>query len=139
MLRIIVFWCTDTLRTTAPCRKLPFSKIKWGRHFDITDLQWKKYNNIPFQCTKSSKLQWLQYRINQHILTTNKILHKIGLKDDNLCSFCNSSEETIIHILWKCAKVQELLDNISILCKRQNIEFPKESCTFILEKKFISQ
>ena len=34
----------------------PFSKIKWGRHFNITDLQWKKYYNIPFQCTKSSKL-----------------------------------------------------------------------------------
>ena len=110
----------------------PFSKIKWGRHFNITDLQWKKYYNIPFQCTKSSKLQWLQYRINQHILTTKKILFKIGLKDDNLCSFCNNSEETIIHILWECPKVQELLDNFSILCKIKNIEFPKESCTFIL-------
>ena len=30
------------------------------------------------------------------------------------------------------AKVQELLDSFSILCKRQNIKFPKESCTFIL-------
>ena len=66
----------------------PYSKIKWVRHFNITDLQWKKYNNIPFQCTKSSKLQWLQYPINQHILTTNKILYtdKIGLKDGNLCN-----------------------------------------------------
>ena len=25
-----------------------------------------------------------------------------------------------------------LLDNFSILCKRKNIEFPKQSCTFIL-------
>ena len=33
----------------------PFSKIKWGRHFNITDLQWNKYYNIPLQCTKSSK------------------------------------------------------------------------------------
>ena len=68
----------------------PFSKIQWGRHFNtgITDLQWKKYYNIHFQCTKRSKLQWLQYRINQHILTTNKILYtdKIGLKDGNLCN-----------------------------------------------------
>ena len=30
----------------------PFSKSKWFRHFDITDLQWKNYYNIPFQCTK---------------------------------------------------------------------------------------
>ena len=42
---------------------IEMTKIKWGRHFNITDLQWKKYYNISFQCTKSSKLQWLQYQI----------------------------------------------------------------------------
>lgn len=29
-------------------------------------------------------------------------------------------------------KVQECLDSCSIRCKRNNIEFPKESCAFIL-------
>ena len=57
-----------------------------------------------------------------------KMLYKICLKDDSLCSFFNSSEGTIIHILWECPKVQELLDNFGILWKRKNIEFPKESC-----------
>ena len=42
------------------------------------------------------------------------------------------TKKTIIHILWECPKVQELLDNFSILCKRKNIEVPKESCFFIL-------
>ena len=56
-----------------------------------------------------------------------KMLYKICLKDDSLCSFFNSSEGTIIHILWECPKVQELLDNFSILWKRKNIEFPEES------------
>ena len=45
-----------------------------------------------------------------------------GLKDDNLCSFCNNSVETIIHILWpwKYPKVQELLDNFPKYEKESN-------------------
>ena len=105
----------------------PFSIIHWGRL-----IYSEKCTTIyPLLWTKISKLECLQYRINQQILT-KKILYKIGLKVDNLYSFYNNPEETIIHIMWECPKVQELLDKFSILCKRQNTEFPKESCTFIL-------
>jgi hypothetical protein len=41
---------------------------------DQPDLDWKKVYNLPFKVTKKTKLQWLQYRINHHILVTNHLL-----------------------------------------------------------------
>ena len=91
-----------------------FQKLSGVDIFILLTYSGLQYN---FQCTKSSKLQWLQYRINQHTLTTNTIVYKIGLKVDNLCSFCTNSEETIIHILWECLKVQEVLTS----CVKENL------------------
>ena len=64
----------------------------------------------------------MQFWINQHILTTNDSLKKIGLKADNLNSFSITQKKQLF----------TYYDNFSILCKRKNIEFPKESCNFIL-------
>lgn len=42
-------------------------------------------------------------------------------------AFVISREKSIIHILWQCPKVQETIDNFSILCKI--IEFKKSLLT----------
>ena len=110
-----------------------FSKIKVGHTFWY---DWFTVENLLlnsfFKCTKSSKLQWLQYQINQHILAANNIIYKTGRKVDNLCNLCNNSKETVIHILCDCQKVQERLDNFSVLYKRKEYWISKQSCTVIL-------
>ena len=50
---------------------ISFNKQKWERHFTLSKSQWQNIYQLPFINIKSSKLQWLQYRINHHILTTN--------------------------------------------------------------------
>lgn len=55
--------------------------------------------------TKDSKLQWLQYRVNHRILTTNTFLKMIGKSDNDLCTFCLEERESLEHIMYDCEKV----------------------------------
>ena len=82
----------------------PTGKHKWNRIFFLQDLEWKNIYRLPFYCTQNSKLQWFQYRINHHIVVTNKFLFKIGKSDSQMCTFCDISEESILHLLWECSK-----------------------------------
>ena len=108
-----------------------FYKPKWGVYFTLSEQQWKSIFHLPFINTKSTKLQWLQFRINHHILTTNTFLFKIGLKDSKLCSFCNRHEETICHILWECPDVQDLFDIFYEYCQTNGIIIPRNPLSFI--------
>ena len=69
------------------------------------DLNWKHIFKNPFIYTKDSKLQWLQYRINNRILGINNISQKMGIVNDNRCSFCQHENETIVHLFWDCIHV----------------------------------
>jgi hypothetical protein len=42
----------------------------------------------PFSVTKNTKLQDFQYKLIHRILITNSFLHKCGLKEIELCTFC---------------------------------------------------
>jgi hypothetical protein len=52
----------------------------------------------PKKRTKSSKLQWFQYRIIHRILGTNSLLYEINKKPNDKFSFCLEEVETIEHI-----------------------------------------
>lgn len=48
---------------------------KWETLLEIDDtFSWKSKYNALFNCTKDSKLLWLEYRIFHRILGTNKYL-----------------------------------------------------------------
>lgn len=81
---------------------------------------------MQFISTYRASLQWLQYRTNQNILTTNStsIMYKIGKVYSRLCNFCYNEEETIYHLMWNCQTVQQLL-----------IDIKTESKCFIFEKQ----
>jgi hypothetical protein len=67
-------------------------------HPNGRDLDWKKVYNLPFKVTKNTKLQWLQNRINHHILVTNYFLLKVKIIDNPDCTFCHTKSETVLHI-----------------------------------------
>ena len=58
--------------------------------------------------TISPKHRAFQFRLIHRILVTNKTLCEWKIKEQNLCSFCNSETETIYHLLWGCTITQEL-------------------------------
>ncbi|XP_033756945.1 uncharacterized protein LOC117339468 isoform X1 [Pecten maximus] len=80
---------------------------KWSEELNLVEgtVWWKKINIIPFKSTIDCKLRWFQYRIIHRIISTNKYLHMINLKDSPLCTFCNRHTETIVHIFWECRLV----------------------------------
>ena len=82
----------DVLNTS---NTIPTGKTKWNNTFDLTDIQWKRIFAMPFMSTKDSKLQWLQFRVNHHIVVTNKFLFKIGKTESQLCAFCQTEIESI--------------------------------------------
>jgi hypothetical protein len=52
-------------------------KTKCCELLEIDNAEWKIIHNLPFKITKSTKLQWFQYRIINKILATNSFLFKI--------------------------------------------------------------
>ena len=79
---------------------------------------------LPFIVTQNTKLQWLQYRINQRILGTNKLLYKIKVKDNAFCTFCQEDEETIEHLFWNCEIVQAFIDEIDSWLFSNGVSIP---------------
>jgi hypothetical protein len=93
----------------------PRSRRKWELELNLmNNINWKFVYNLPFKTTKDPKLQWLQVRINHRILGTNYLRAKMGLRNDNLCTFCLGAPETIKHLFWECAIVQQFWNNIRI-------------------------
>ena len=79
------------------------SQNKWMNLPD--NFGWKF--ELPFFLTKDSMLQWFQYRIIHRILGTNRLMFKMGVVDQNNCSFCNHFSETIVHLFWECRYVDQ--------------------------------
>ena len=61
------------------------------------------------------------------ILGTNSLLCKMGLKNDNKCSFCSREKETIKHLFWDCKYAQDFWDTVKLLlvdnCGLQHVTF----------------
>ena len=92
--------------------KKPTAQQKWHNEFGLpANFKWENIYLTHHKITKDTKLHWLQYRLLQRILSTNTFLCKIGIKQDNKCTFCNDSPETLIHIFWECSIIQTFWKN----------------------------
>ena len=103
--------CRSSYDVLIKTKQIPSSQAKWRRDLTI-NLNFKFIYDIPFSCTKD-KLQWLQYRINHRILGTNYLLVKMGIKNSEICSFCNTEQKKLIHLFWNCTPVVAFINLIS--------------------------
>ena len=63
--------------------------------------------------TTSTRLKYFHFKIVNRIISTNVFLEKIGVTDDNSCSFCHNELETLVHLFWQCRKVQDFVQKIN--------------------------
>ena len=87
----------DKSEISKPCKnweRLLEKKINWADIFT-------KINRIT-----EVKLKWFQLKICQRILVTNSILKSMGIIESDLCNFCTTEKDTIIHYMWKCTQIQ---------------------------------
>ena len=54
------------------------------------------------------------YKLLHHILSNNKLLHKMGIKNSALCNFCNQEEDFILHYLWDCPVAKRFWTSFNI-------------------------
>lgn len=69
---------------------------------------------ICFNVTKDSAAQWFQYRILHRILPVKNYLKKIKATDNDDCTFCGNSTETIEHIIVICSNSLAMWNQFSI-------------------------
>ena len=98
---------------------------KWQNelNIDIAENLWQKICVSPIRITKDTRLQWFQFRLLNNILGTNVLLYKMKLKDNDLCSFCNSAREDVLHLFYNCDTVGRFLKELQ-LCIKNKIIFP---------------
>ena len=87
----------------------PFKQI-WQSDLklEITDDEWSEAYVYVNRITKSTKLQYLHFRIMNKKLTTNVKRSKWDKNVSPLCTFCLSVKETILHIYVECPQVKRL-------------------------------
>ena len=65
--------------------------------------------------TTDTKLRWTQYRVLHNILTTNKMVAKYNLDQNENCTFCDRYPESIEHLFWNCGLVKNFWNNLNLL------------------------
>ena len=97
----------------------PTSNIYFEKLFENTTLDWNKIYLSPRLATIDTTLRSFQYKILNNVLFLNKKLYTFGITNTALCSFCNTLEETPIHIFFDCVHVK-------CLWERLRMKFPND-------------
>ncbi|XP_067660585.1 uncharacterized protein [Haliotis asinina] len=114
--------------------------VKWNRILEknIDTNYWQQYNHIPFRCSEDTALQWFQYKLLHHILPTKNRLYKMQYVDNNLCSYCSASIETITHLFYDCSKVSHMWRNLQNWLNNNleaNLKFTKKQILLGFDQK----
>ena len=59
------------------------------------------------QATKEIRLRELHWKVMNNIFPTNILLHKMKIKENNLCDLCGR-EDFIDHVFVHCEKIQSI-------------------------------
>lgn len=78
-------WCVDC---SLPCSKT---------------IDWEMAYKLPFCSTKSTKLIIFQFKLLHRRLATNDFLNKIGIRENDICTFCRTEKESLFHLFWSCS------------------------------------
>ena len=93
---------------------------RWRKE-GIENIDWHKVYKIIDKSLPCTKLKWIQFRIVNKIITTNKSISKFNPGQTPLCTFCKSADETIIHLFYDCHKVREFWEEFQ---NRMNLKCP---------------
>ncbi len=108
--------------------------MKWTNELNLpTEINWNLVHRYNFSMSSDTKLRWFQFRLVHRILATNKFLHKIGIKNNPMCSFCKIEEETIVHLFYECDIVHDFLLSFERWIYNETsifLNFTKTDCLF---------
>ena len=108
------------------------AEIKWNEQFSDETLQWKNIYLTVFKSTNDIKLRNFQYKYLMRIVPTNQFLTKCNIVGSALCEFCSMEIETVSHLFWECAHVQQFWTSVADLLRvcDSNINITLKTITF---------
>ena len=100
--------------------KKPQALTKWETIYD-EQIGWNKIFIKSTKTTTDPKLKWFQIRTLYRLIPTNRFLHLRKIRDSPSCTFGCREEETIMHLFYRCPKVQSFWSGI--------LDWIKNKCT----------
>ena len=88
--------------------EVPSAQIYYDKYFENINLNWKEIYLLPRLVTLNARLRVFLYKSHHNVLYLNIMLFKFKLASTPLCSYCNTEEETPIHIFYACEKIRYL-------------------------------
>ena len=67
-------------------------------------IDWEMAYKLPFCSTKATKLIIFQFKLLHRRLATNDFLNKIGIRENDICTFCRTKKESLFHSFWSCGE-----------------------------------
>ena len=105
-------------------------RLSWFYYFD-RPIPWREVFTALSKCTIDPNARYFQYRLLYKFLPCNKVLKLWNLIESSTCSFCQSDEESYIHIFWECPHVISFWNNVQTWLK-QEISLTLELNSFVV-------
>ena len=71
------------------------------------NINWETAFESIYSTTIDTKLRNFQYKVIHNILPDNRILKKMGVKENEMCDFCKIERDSLVHYLWNCNIAQQ--------------------------------
>ena len=80
----------------------PTAQAKFKEEYPSLSIDWKEIYSVAFNVTSNTNLRVFQNKLLNRIISTNDKPFKFKLVDSPSCTFCNTSEESLEHLLFFC-------------------------------------
>ena len=109
----------------------PICIRRWDRLLSNNNIHWLNIFGWSFKCTNNVQLNVFQYKLIHNIFSINSFLKKIGISQTDICRFCKTDVETILHVFIGCQIISWLNHNVNV-----DIRFSPEYIIFRIDHDF---
>ena len=88
-----------------------------NKYLPDQNTDWKKVYCYLNNCKLDTKLKEFQYKFVHDILVNNYWLHKWNIRSNDICDLCNKEKEDILHMFWRCDKINNFVGQFVDLIK----------------------
>jgi hypothetical protein len=92
-------------------RTIPNPIKYWMEKYEFSEDTLQTMYILPFEVTKATYIQSLQYKIMYTIINCNSWLKKIKVKENAKCRFCDQ-DETVEHFFYQCIDTKKYWKSI---------------------------
>ena len=97
---------------------IPTAVTRWTEVFDIDTNDWPSIFKQPYLVSRETKLQTLQYKIINRIVSCKKWLYDQNVIDSPNCTFCNNTTDDIIHHFIECKQLNNFWNSFELWWNR---------------------